>query len=445
MIEICKENALIFSKEVCKATPSNDNPLPEYYDWSDHIAVSEPDDYIYHLNKTVIEVEKLFAIFKPHFDPDHFKSWEKDWLSQVLAAAWIHDIGMLNKRDKHGIKSAEILLGENDWGFDFNAIGDEDRVKIGMLCIKHNNGWPAVYEKMEEIIKENNLSINILEQSFEEDKSTPKPNWQLDFSGKLISTADFLRYRGYKLRNDLKHPFALWSECDSCHTMYKKQRDFCSTNGCDSKPKPTAIIKYDFDHKGYKPQKGSDIAVYQTSQSDKCNQVHGEINNKSAYVRVRDENQLYTRGDMSLFDVSVIDSEIWKNNLVKNGVDCRKLDVYSLDEYKTVVCVTLDIYNLDAAMFTMSRYIMHYLDLNLSTDPDLPRLEFSNKTIFYIQISDGSAFSHCFKRERVNWNQNDEMRQSVDIFKKKIRQWQGTPYIVLPLELIDNRLEVISI
>ena len=88
---------------------------------------------------------------------------------------------------------------------------------------------------------------------------------------------------------------------------------------------------------------------------------------------------------------------------------------------------------------------MHYLDLNLSTDPDLPRLEFSNKTILYIQISDGSVFSHCFKRERVNWNQNDEMHQSVDIFKKKIRQWQRTPYIVLPLELIDNRLEVISI
>ncbi|MDM8555960.1 hypothetical protein QUF75_14625 [Desulfococcaceae bacterium HSG7] len=443
IIEICKKNALIFSEEVCRLSSQNGIPFPEYFDWSDHIAVSEPGDYIYHLNKTVIEVEKLIVILKACFpDLENFQSWEKDWLSQVLAAAWIHDIGMLSKRARHGIKSAEILLGENDWGFDFNAIGDEDRVKIGMLCIKHNNGWPAVYEKMEKIIKENNLSINILEQSFEEDKNTP--NWQLDFSGKLISTADSLRYRGYQLRNDLKHPFALWSECDSCHTMYKKRRDFCSTNGCDSKPKPTAVINYDFDHKGSNPQKHPDIAVYQTSQSDKCKQMHGEINNNSAYVRVRDKNQLYTRGDMSLFDVSVIDSEIWKNNLVKNGIDCRKLDDYFLDEYKTVVCVTLDIYNLDAAMFTLSKYIVEHLYENLTAEPGTPHLIFSNNTILHLQISDGSVFSDYFKMMRTNRELAYDVQRGVSKFDTTFIMWQEHD-IVLPVESIDNRIEVISL
>ncbi|MCP4373194.1 MAG: hypothetical protein GY797_34580, partial [Deltaproteobacteria bacterium] len=168
----------------------------------------------YHLNKTALDIEKLVNIFRPHLEDADFKIWEEGWYSQTLAAAWIHDIGMLKNRRNHSVGTAEALFEEDRFGFDFQGIGIGDRVKIGMICIRHNNGWPGVWVAMKEVLEKNSLPLDIIEQLFE-DSNTPK--WELDFSGRMLSAADGLRYRGVNLRNDLQQPFSLWSECGVCN------------------------------------------------------------------------------------------------------------------------------------------------------------------------------------------------------------------------------------
>ncbi|GAH86140.1 unnamed protein product, partial [marine sediment metagenome] len=175
----------------------NGDPFPEYFDWSDHIATSGTQDYLYHLNKTVLEIDNLVRIFELHFQSKDFKLWKKEWHNQTLSAAWVHDIGMIDNRKEHGIISAEIILGKNGHEFDFNGINNEDRAKIGILCIRHNSGWTKVFRAMKEILIDCGISSDILEEWFE-DEDTPK--WDLDFAGKLISTADSLRCRGKNLR-----------------------------------------------------------------------------------------------------------------------------------------------------------------------------------------------------------------------------------------------------
>ncbi len=448
IIGICKKNALLYSKKVCRMTLEDGVPFPEYFDWSDHIAVEQTGGYLYHLNKTAIEIDNLVQIFQPHFFPEYFEIWQNDWYEQTLSAAWIHDIGMLKSRIDHGVVSAEVLFEENDFGFDFSEISHEDRVKIGMLCIKHNNGWPGVYAAMKNILNKNNIPVDILERLFEDENS---PIWPLDFSGKLISTSDFLRYRGKNLRNDLKQSFFLWSECGDCDAVYNNPRDFCFTTNCDAKPGPSIFINHYFDQNGFEPGKYPDIPVYRESDSGICNRVREKLNHTYAHVRVRNGNQLFTRGDMSLSDVKVMSYKDWLNDLLNRNVDCRGLDDYILNEeeinspYKTVVQVTLDILNHDAAMFTLSRYITAHLHRNIATEDDTPHLFFSNNAILHINISDDSTFSQYFNYIRAKPGLGPEMRDAVMRFEETLRKWKHLHDIVLPVELGKNRLEVISL
>ncbi len=171
MIEICRTVALKYSEKICEPLDKYDNIFPEYFDWADHIATEKTEDYIYHLNKTVSEIEKMVNIFEKHIPHGYFNSWKNNWYDQTRAAAWIHDIGMIEGRDIHGILSAEYLF-ENKFGFDFNGISQEDKIKIGMLCIKHNKAWATVYKEINNMLSENKIPYSILDEYFE-DRNTP--------------------------------------------------------------------------------------------------------------------------------------------------------------------------------------------------------------------------------------------------------------------------------
>lgn len=448
IVDICRTNALLFSKKICGL---NHGPFPEYFDWSDHIGTSEPHDYPYHLNNTATEVDTLAAIFKPHIETDYYEPWHNNWHEQTLAAAWIHDIGMLKSRIDHGIWSAKFLFGENNLGFDFKGIGIKDRIKIGLLCIRHNNGWRQVWGAMRDILQENGLHLDMMEQSFV-DKGLPK--WELDFAGKLISVADFLRYRGEALRNDLKQPFFLWSECMDCKIMYDRMRDFCSATNCNSTagPSPKTVIRYSFDKNVFDPKIHPDYSIYHKTASGVCNKEEDKINDTLAYVRVRDDYQIHARGDMSLSDVKVVDFKVWRDDLIARGVDCRKLDEYIPDQeegyvggYKTVVNINLDVVNQDAAIFTLAKYITNHLHQNLATEVDSDNMVFTNNVILHINIPAGPIFSKYFSSVLDNPGLAPEAGDAVKRFGRSIQRWKELDDIVLPMEITGNGLEVITL
>ena len=68
IVDICKRNAIIYSNEICKAKEGT--LFPDYIDWSDHIASDDSEEYTYHLNKTVSDIEKLVQIIKHRFSHD---------------------------------------------------------------------------------------------------------------------------------------------------------------------------------------------------------------------------------------------------------------------------------------------------------------------------------------------------------------------------------------
>ncbi len=445
IIEICKTNALIFSEEICKLNP---NPFPEYFDWSDHIAIKTEtkEDYQYHLNKTALDIEKLINIFRPYLADADFRIWEEGWYFQTLAAAWIHDIGMLKNRSKHSVGTAEALFEENEFGIDFKGIGIEDRVKIGMICIRHNNGWPGVWKEMKDVLEKKGKSLDTLKQSFA-DHNTPK--WELDFSGRMLSVADGLRYRGVDLKNDLQQPFSLWSECGVCKTTYSETRDFCETTNCESdRPGTLVVIRHWFDKVGFDPGSCSESTLYKESGSGAGSRVEDKISDTYAHISVRGKNQLHTRGDMSLSNVKIVDFNSWMNDLLKRGIDIEVMDDYILDYYKTVVSVDFDMMNQDAALFTLYEYIVRYLHQNVAAESDTPIdsiLLNSNYTILHITVSNNNAFSQCFNDILTNPRLAPEVRDAVVEFDRVLQKWKDLYGIVLPMEIIENKLEVISL
>jgi hypothetical protein len=106
----------------------------------------------------VADIEKLVQILEPHIPEKYFSEWKDDWYEITLASAWIHDIGMIDVRNDHGEKSAEFVLNNSDPRFNFNAIDLIDRIKIAILCIKHNRDWNAVVQKMKILLPNDAIS-----------------------------------------------------------------------------------------------------------------------------------------------------------------------------------------------------------------------------------------------------------------------------------------------
>ncbi|VEN73745.1 conserved hypothetical protein [Candidatus Desulfarcum epimagneticum] len=444
MVAICRENALRHTKIIRE--PKNESPFPEYFDWADHIATRElstqkTENYVYHLNKAAADLDILLNIFRPYMPAGYFDSWKKEWRGPSLSAAWIHDIGMVTERRDHGVRSAEALF-ENDLGFDFQGISVEDRIKIGLLCIRHHNGWPGTFGQMKRILEEKRPAhADILGRLFQ---SPDEPRWDLDFSGKLISTADFLRYRGKRLKNDLKQPFFIWSECEGCETVYGRQRDFCSTSNCDSNPAPTVVVRHDFKNQGPDPE----IPVYDHPGSGKIKKTNGNIAGGGAYVPVRENYQIFTRGDMSLFDVAIIDLKAWMDDLTQKRIDYTAIIPYIYDEddkvtdqYKTVARVNLDVLNMDAAVFAFQKYIADFLRENITTENDDMNPAFQNNSVLHIILSDQSLFSAKIPNET---GLTPEVKNAVKKIKTKFRRWREHD-IVLPVEIEKKKLKVISL
>jgi len=454
MIDICKKNALLYTKLICK--PTKESPFSKYFDWADHIATNDhaetdqPDDYLYHLNKTAVEIDNLVTIFRPHIRPNDFNSWEKKWHEPTLAAAWIHDIGMVDGREKHGQKSAEMLFND-DPRFDFTGIALKDKIKTGLLCIKHHTGWPGIFNSFKIILEKHSVpdGLDILKQLF---TSTGAPCWQLDFSGKLILTADFLRYRGKNLRNDLKQPFFIWSECAECGAIYDSQRDSCSTSNCGSKLEPKIVVSHHFKHGPFDSETCPEISVYNEPDLKKASAIAA---GSRGYVSARDDNQnnpIFTRGDMSLFDVTLIDTKTWLDGLIKKDIDYTSIISYIYDEkdemtdqYKTVVRVSLDISNIDAAIFALEKYIADFMQENITAEDDAENLVFLNRSIIRIRVSDESLFSLRFKEISNERPLPETVKEAVGKIKKKFKEWDEKHNIVLPVEVSEKRLEVISL
>jgi len=151
---------------------------------------------------------------------------------------------MINDRNHHNLESAKQIF-ENP---DFIMI---DKIKISLLCLKHNTGWGDVIKKIYGILAENKINQSDLEQFFDFSRTMPEPVWELYFSGQLISTADSLRYRGKELRNNLKNKFGFSMECPVCSKVYNydEKRNFCSVTDCggrDSIPVTRPIIEHRF-------------------------------------------------------------------------------------------------------------------------------------------------------------------------------------------------------
>ena len=442
---------MIYTGLICQ--PTKGNLFPDYFDWADHIATrsnsqtDQSNHYFYHLNKTAAEVERLAAVFKPHIPADDFNSWEKEWRKPSLAAAWIHDIGMIETRENHGLASAEMLFNA-DPRFDFKKINLEDKIKTGLLCVKHHTGWPGIFDVFKKILEKHrvNAGVDILKKFF---KSSGAPDWRLDFSGKLISTADFLRHRGKNLRNDLKQPFFIWSECAGRRAVYDSQRDFCSTTHCGLKPEPKIVLRHHFKHGPFDAEIHPEFSVYNESDSKKASATglgsHG-------YVSARDNAQLFARGDMSLFDVALMATTTWLESLEKKGIDCAAIISYIRDEenkmtdqYKTVVRVSLDISNIDAAIFAFQTYITDFMRENIATEDDMENFIFSNRSIIHIRLSDESRFSSCFKKISGAQGSPEHAEKAVKKMTHTFQEWKEKHDIVLPVEISKKRLEVISL
>lgn len=451
MIDICRKNALLFSETICRLRIDATVPFPVYFDWADHIAVETMRGYPYHLSKTAAEAERMVNLFEPYFERESFSQWKKDWYRQMLAAAWIHDIGMLSDRDRHGLRSAAILFEGNQHGFDFAAIGKEDRIKIGLLCLRHNRGWPSAYNGMKEILTSHKLPDGVLSDFFH-DRNTPI--WQLEFAGKIIATADSLRYRGRKLRNDLKQPFHIWQKCRSCGTMYHRATPLCETINCsDSRLDAQVVVAFDFDHQGYTPKESEEMAVYCINEAGSCERVLAHVSEKHAYVRARQACQLYTLGDMALFNVYVEDVQAWAHRLEGEEVDYRSLKdlaLFAAPNYNTVLHVELDNEHPAASFFTFFQYIAAFLDENLAGKKDIPMTN-ENRALLHIEISDGTRFADFFGKVRAMIKDESEQDSELDLqdlasrFEKKVNGWEQPQGGVLPVEIFKNRMEVIRL
>jgi len=77
MITSSKKAALTFSNNICKVSPAYKNILPDYFDWAEHIAVSEYDykSYPYHLNNTAEMIIALTNILKEHIPFKYYTGW----------------------------------------------------------------------------------------------------------------------------------------------------------------------------------------------------------------------------------------------------------------------------------------------------------------------------------------------------------------------------------
>lgn len=453
MIAICRRNALWFSDAVCRLRIHPETPFHPYFDWSDHIAAEGETDYPYHLNKTAEGVTGLVRLFRPCFSEiADFAGWVRDWYRQTVAAAWIHDIGMLEERNLHGQKSAAFVLDNDTNGFDFSGIDWQDRLKIGLLCIRHHQAWPTVYAGMRQLLADRGHDPGQVDLFFERRDS---PEWELDFSGKLLATADAVRYRGLDLRNDLRQRFEIWSRCSRCERLYAGPMPFCETEGCaGGSMTPIVVVPFDFPAEPYEPERMPEIMVYRNVGGLGCDRVATPITGQRLHVVARSENQWYTLGDMALSNIHVEDALTWRQGLGQAGIDCSVLDDCLLTApeappatpfYRTVVHVGLNTGYPEAALLSFVNYIALYLDENLTTDESGSWLP-SSGTLLDIRLSGGQRLAglmEAVRRDGLQKLREAALPDPVHALESTCERWRKHKR-VLPVEVVDGRVETIQ-
>ena len=452
MINICRRNALWFSEAVCRRRLNPNAPFHPYFDWSDHIAVEGRPAYPYHLNKTAAEVVRLARLFRPHFaDTADFALWAREWYRQTVAAAWVHDIGMLDERTLHGQKSAAFVLDNDKNGLDFIGIDGNDRLKIGLLCIRHHQAWPTVYAGMKQLLHERGGDPGQVDCFFERPDS---PVWGLDFSGKLLATADAMRYRGLDLRNDLGQRFEIWSRCSRCERVYDGPVPFCEADGCaGGSMDPRVVVPFDFPAETYDPNHVPEVAVCRNLGGLGCDRVATPIADQRLHVAAREENQWFTLGDMALSNVSVGDARTWRQELGQAGIDCSVLDDCLLNApgappaapfYRTVVHVGLNTGYPEAALLTFVNYIALYLDENLTTDESASWLP-SAGTLLDIRLPGGQRLAgliETVRHEGLRKLREAALPDPVQAFESACERWRKYKR-VLAVEVVHGRVETI--
>jgi len=427
IVDICKHNALLFTQKICNVAP--DNIFPEYIDWADHIATEDTQDYIFHLNKTVSDVEKIIQILKPHLPEQFYEEWKEEWYEATLASAWIHDIGMLDDRNEHGKKSAEFIV-KKDSRFEFEKIDIIDRIKIGILCIRHHREWSTVVKYIKSLLSKDLISkLN----SYFVDNITP--TWTLSLSGKLLSTADSLRYRGQDLRNNLGNSFFLCSECINCNSLYEYPANFCSVTNCKNSTLKTKSVFY-HPVKNYQLTSNSlkKFIIYEQLEDNYYQKVNHQkqiINNQNIKILVRADSQIFTCGDILLSNVNIMDYASWKDEITINQIDTDDIEDSINENYKTVYRLTLDSYNPEPALFCFSTYIVNYLADNLVFQNPI-----MHYTILYIEISNGISFKDYLKKIESG-------NTIITTIQHSFKRWKREFNKVLPIEINNNSLKEI--
>ncbi len=459
IVEICRKNALEYSRKVCKKINTNISDLfPIYFDYPDHIAVEESEfkEYHYHLNKSVRDVETFTGIFEKVANKNVFYPWKEDWFEQTKAAAWIHDIGMIDvwdedkdenrARDKHGETSARFLF-KNSYGLDFSRISVEDRIKITLICLKHNKDWSYLTDDiLSTIVAGSGISINEFKKHFVNFPETPK--WELEFSGKLISTADCMRRRGSGLRNNLKQQFCRMSKCMDCDNVYDCSYSFCP-RGCARDLVPHILIPNSYKDAVFSQAKNPGVHVYGEKKPGVFKIIISGKLDLHDRIGVRDMNLVNLRGDCSLSEVRIDKSGDWYNKLDENVRKHDNIIKPLIDgEHKTVLQVTLDSKDINASMFTFAKYIIKYLDKNLVIFPTLSNNSSSNKVILHIKDTNNVTFAEMYNRfnKRLRTErERTKFEETKKTINKRFDTWSKKTSMVSPVEVAENKLAVIAI
>lgn len=436
IIEVCKDNAIKYSSEIeLKA-------FHDYFDWSDHIAASEKTEYSYHLNKMAEDIKAMAQLYKKIVPHEFYKQWEDNWLTQTIAAGWVHDIGMIIGREPHGKYSAECLFSDNPV-FDFSALSEEDRVKIGVLCVKHNCSWANTYKTMKALLEKEQIQPDYLNTLF---NTSNEPVKKLNFSGRLISFCDSLRYRGKDLRNDLKQPFNLWYECPACKTIYTIEKEFCTSANCSGNLQVKAVVSHPSNGQSLQPNA---IKLYTKGNNNSATPAT-TITGQNLFAEVRKTNSIYTLGDMALEDIKVQDYTQWEKTLQKNGINFEELEEQNIttDEYDFILKVTLDEKLILPAMFTLNKYLTAFLDENIGTgEMD------SVKIILYLESDNNTWFKDLLNSLRFHTCHTDKKNKASDqnpekiiaSLKRTFSKWKYDDYTILPLEIIKDKVRIIKL
>ncbi|ETR69727.1 MAG: hypothetical protein OMM_03744 [Candidatus Magnetoglobus multicellularis str. Araruama] len=175
-----------------------------------------------------------------------------------------------------------------------------------------------------------------------------------------------------------------------------------------------------------------EFALYEKFQDGYYQKVSDPITNKqNIRILVRDNNQMFTCGDILLSQVNIMDKFSWFNELTQNHINRDDIDDLNSDDYRTVYLVTLDSDNPETALFTFSEYITTFIAENL-----VIHYPITNYVILHITISKNIGFV-----EYLNMLVSDNA--IFNTIQSSFHRWKDEYDHVLPVEIDNKKLKEI--